>query len=190
MAAPPWQRTRERDASHAKEGTPEAQVELGFRLLDEEDFEQAKKIFEAARRADAKADGPRLGLLFLEANAGRYELARAGCRVLAEEGSLRPELFYLLGLLHDQAGEAAPAERQFHRALFLDASFYMARFRLAEIHQRRGQQAKSAREAQNLLEQLRKLEPGDLVPLSGGMAREALEALCLGLVSADDGARR
>jgi len=134
--------------------------------------------------ADPKHHGARLGLLFLEANEGNYRVAAAGCNVLAEEGSTRPELFYLLGLLADLEGQLDRAERYFQRALFLDAGCYMARLKLAELLQRRGDRTSASLEAQNLLAQLRELAPGELVPLSGGMAREALEAFCLALVAA------
>jgi hypothetical protein len=63
----------------------------------------------------------------------------------------------------------------------------MGRLKLAELHTRTGDRRGSSREASNLLEQLRNLEPGSMVPLSGGLSREALEALCLGLLSDEKG---
>lgn len=183
VEAPPWEKA-EADAARL----PDDRVTRGFQLMDEEDFAAARAEFEGARGVEPRAHGPRLGLLFLEANEGNYKMAEAGCQVLAEEGSTRAELFYLMGLLADLASQAERAERQFQRALFLDSNCYMARLKVAEMLQRRGDTRGAHREAQNLLEQLRKLAPGALVPLSGGMSREALEAFCLGLLSEEGAA--
>lgn len=160
-------------------------VRRGFRKLDEEDFQAAERCFETAAREDVAALGPRIGYLYLKANQGEYDQAFAGCVELASGGATRPELYYLMGLLADLKGDTPMARREFERALFLDTGCFMARFRLAEIYCRLASWAEASREARNLLEQLRNLAPGSLVPLSGGMSREGLEALCLGLLKSD-----
>lgn len=160
-------------------------VARGFRLLDEEDFQAASDTFDRAARLLPDAHGPRIGRLFLNANAGEYRTARRGGEALAAEGATRAELYYLLGLLSDLDGETEKARQEFERCLFLDAECLMARFRLAELHSRRDDWRAASREARNLLEQLRDLNPGALVPLSGGMSREAMETLCLGLMKSE-----
>jgi tetratricopeptide (TPR) repeat protein len=156
-------------------------------LLDQEDFPRARKEFLRIRSENPRSHGARLGLLFLEANEGNYRLAISGTRTLAEEGSTSPELYYLRGILADHEGQVQEAQSHFQRALFLDNNCLMARLKLAEILAQLGDPRGSFREARNLLEQLRNLEPGALVPLSGGLSREALEALCLGLLSEEMG---
>lgn len=183
---PPWERLKREQPPPSPDHLDRV-LARGFRLLDQEDFPAARREFSYAQRQDPRSHGARLGLLFLEANDGNYRLAAAGSRVLAEEGSTLPELFYLQGILADQDGKPEEALQHFQRALFLDPNCLMARLKLAEIHSRTGDRRGSTREAQNLLEQLRNLEPGALVPLSGGFSREALEALCLGLLSDEKG---
>ncbi len=184
----PWQ-TRPETPKPPPIPEEEQLVADGFLRMDEEDFLVARKLFEKARLLAPHAHSPRVGLLFLEANDGLYDRAQAGCEALLEKGAKSPELFYLMGLLADNRGDLKVSKRRFERALFLDSNCFMARFRLAELHQRNGESRPAVREAQNLLEQLRRLEPGALVPLSGGMAREAGEALCLGLLSHETSGR-
>ncbi len=164
-------------------------VQKGFRRLDEEDFAGARTLFERAARYDPAASGPRVGLLFLASNQGDSRTVAAEGKSLVDEGVVSADLHYLLGLMADLEGAPDRARREFERSLYLDPECFMARFRIAEIAARTGNRSQAGREARNLLEQVRTLPPGSMVRLSGGLSREGLEALCLGILRSGDEAR-
>lgn len=182
----PW----DKDPKPEPEGSPpesplrvERWIENGFKQFDEEDFVEAESSFRKALSLNPEALEAEVGMLFLEANQGNLGPALAKGKELASKGANHPRLFYLMGLVSDLKRDHGTARRYFEKALYLDPNCYMARFRLAELKSRDGLDKDAKREARNLLEQLRELEPGSLVPLSGGMSREALETLCLGVLN-------
>ena len=72
------------------------------------------------------------------ANAGRFTDAIEYCE--RHRGSLPPaaELFFLMGMLHQSAGDPDRAEGCFHKTLYLDADHEEAHLALALVARRRG----------------------------------------------------
>lgn len=94
--------------------------------------------------ADAVAEEPvpSLGDLLDEAghlaNAGRHLEALALCERWRAKLPPAPEVFFLMGMLHQAVGDADRAEGCFHKTLYLDASHEEALLALALLARRRG----------------------------------------------------
>lgn len=75
------------------------------------------------------------------ANAHRFGEALARCEAHARVAGPSPELFYLMGVVHQAAGDPDRAEGCFHKTLYLDASHDEALLALALSAARRGDAA-------------------------------------------------
>jgi len=75
------------------------------------------------------------------ANAGRFAEAIEHCE--RHRGSLPPaaELFFMMGMLHQSAGDLDRAEGCFHKTLYLDTDHEEAHLALALVARQRGDQA-------------------------------------------------
>jgi chemotaxis protein methyltransferase WspC len=72
------------------------------------------------------------------ANAGRHAEALALCDEARERLGPSPELFFMMGMLHQSAGDLDRAEGCFHKTLYLDATHDEALLALALLATRRG----------------------------------------------------
>lgn len=72
------------------------------------------------------------------ANAGRIAEALEHCERGRCELAPSPELFFLMGILHQSAGDLERAEGCFHKTLYLDAGHEEAHLALALVARRRG----------------------------------------------------
>lgn len=72
------------------------------------------------------------------ANARRFSSALALCEAHAREVGPAPELFFLMGILHQSAGDPDRAEACFHKTLYLDATHDEALLALALLAAQRG----------------------------------------------------
>jgi chemotaxis protein methyltransferase WspC len=72
------------------------------------------------------------------ANARRFSAALALCEAHAREVGPAPELFFLMGILHQSAGDPDRAEACFHKTLYLDATHDEALLALALLAAQRG----------------------------------------------------
>lgn len=72
------------------------------------------------------------------ANARRFSAALALCEAHAREVGPAPELFFLMGILHQSAGDPDRAEACFHKTLYLDAAHDEALLALALLATQRG----------------------------------------------------
>ncbi len=72
------------------------------------------------------------------ANARRFTEALAVCESHARAAGPAPELFFLMGMVHQSAGDADRAEGCFHKTLYLDASHDEALLALALLAGQRG----------------------------------------------------
>jgi len=75
------------------------------------------------------------------ANARRFAAALAVCEAHARSAGPAPELFFLMGMVHQSAGDADRAEGCFHKTLYLDASHDEALLALALLAGQRGDPA-------------------------------------------------
>jgi chemotaxis protein methyltransferase WspC len=72
------------------------------------------------------------------ANAGRLAEALALCELARHERPPSPELFFLMGMIHQSAGDLDRAEGCFHKTLYLDAAHDEALLALALLAAQRG----------------------------------------------------
>jgi len=72
------------------------------------------------------------------ANTRRFTAAIALCEQHAREAGPAPALFFLMGILHQSAGDPDRAEACFHKALYLDAAHDEALLALALLAAQRG----------------------------------------------------
>ncbi|MFM8434764.1 MAG: CheR family methyltransferase [Planctomycetia bacterium] len=72
------------------------------------------------------------------ANALRFGAALALCETHARQAGPAPELFFLMGILHQSAGDPDRAEACFHKTLYLDATHDEALLALALLAAQRG----------------------------------------------------
>ena len=72
------------------------------------------------------------------ANAGRLDEALAACDRGRQGRPPSPEIFFLMGMIHQAAGDADRAEACLHRAVYLDAAHDEALLALALIAAQRG----------------------------------------------------
>ena len=72
------------------------------------------------------------------ANARRFGAALALCERHTREAGPAPELFFLMGILHQSAGDPDRAEACFHKTLYLDAAHDEALLALALLAAQRG----------------------------------------------------
>jgi len=102
-------------------------------------------IAEIAPPAEPEADAPSLDDVLREAgamaNARRFSDAVAWCERHARRLDPSPALFFLLGMLHQSAGDSDRAEGCFHKTLYLDASHDEALLALALLAAQRGDAA-------------------------------------------------
>jgi tetratricopeptide (TPR) repeat protein len=72
------------------------------------------------------------------ANAGRIAEALEHCERQRSALAPAPELFFLMGILHQSAGDLDRAEGCFHKTLYLDAGHEEAHLALALVARQRG----------------------------------------------------
>lgn len=72
------------------------------------------------------------------ANAGRHLDALALCDRWRTKLAPAPELFFLMGVLHQAVGDADRAEGCFHKTLYLDSGHEEALLALALLARQRG----------------------------------------------------
>jgi chemotaxis protein methyltransferase WspC len=78
------------------------------------------------------------------ANARRFSDALAFCEEQGKRLGPSPELFFLMGMLHQSAGDLDRAEGCFHKTLYLDGSHEEALLALALLAAQRGDAAMAA----------------------------------------------
>ncbi len=75
------------------------------------------------------------------ANAGRFAEAIEACERSRSQLAPAPELFFLMGMLHQSSGDLDRAEGCFHKTLYLDGDHEEALLALALVARRRGDAA-------------------------------------------------
>ena len=102
------------------------------------------------------------------ANQARYEEAA----LFIEQSLIKNKLFipayYLLGSIKEQSGDMDGAEINYKKVLYLDSSFLLANFSLANIYKRGEEKDKALRQFRNTLKLLGRKMPDDIIPYRGG----------------------
>lgn len=143
-----------RDIIRADAGNPQANVRLGYVLLDSGRCAEAIPRFTVAVRAHLPSADAHLGRAACELAAKNVEAAE---RTLSEAQNVEPDnpvVSANLGLLLSDSGRAEAAIPHLQRALSLDPGLHQARFGLALGYARTNRRPEAAREAQELLRRL------------------------------------
>jgi predicted Zn-dependent protease len=143
-----------RDILRADPGNPQANVRLGYVLLDSGRCADAILRFTVAIAAHLPSADAHLGRAACEATAKN---AAAAERTLTEAQQVEPDnpvVSANLGLLLSDHGRPAAGIPHLQRALSLDPELHQARFGLALAYARTDRRPEAAREAQELLRRL------------------------------------
>jgi choline-sulfatase len=133
---------------------PQANLRLGYVLLESNRCAQAVRFLRAAIAARMPGADAHLGLAQCEAAARQPGEAYV---TLLDAERLEPDnpvVLVNMGIVLSDMGRHADAITAFRRALALDPDFHEARFNLARAFARAGQRPDAAREAQDLLTRL------------------------------------
>jgi choline-sulfatase len=133
---------------------PQANLRLGYVLLESNACADAIPHFKRAIAAQVPSVDAHLGLAQCEAAARRLGDAQ---KVLTEAERLEPGnpvVAANLGLVLSDAGRHEEGIGALRRALAIDQDFHEARFNLARVLARAGRRGEAAREAQELLARL------------------------------------
>jgi arylsulfatase A-like enzyme len=143
-----------RNILRADPKNPQANLRLGYVLLDAGRCSDAMPRFAAAIAAGVPGADAHLGRAACETAAKNMT---AAARTLTAAQAIEPENAVIsanLGLVLSDAGQPASAIPQLQRALSLDPDLHQARFGLAIAYARAGRRSEAAREAQDLLRRL------------------------------------
>jgi choline-sulfatase len=146
-----------RDIVRADPGNPQANVRLGYVLLNSGRCADAIPRFTVAITAHLPSADAHLGRAACEAAAKNVAAAE---RTLTDAQQVEPDnpvVSANLGLLLSDNGRPAAGIPHLQRALTLDPDLHQARFGLALAYARTDQRSEAAKEAQELL---RRLPPG------------------------------
>ena len=146
-----------RDTLRADPGNPQANLRLGYALLESGRCGEAIKRFAAASTSGMPSADAHLGRAACEVASKDFAAAQ---RTLSAAQAIEPDnpvISANLGLVLSDAGQPAAAIPHLQRALSLDPDLHQGRFALAIAYARIGRKADAAAEAQTLLRRL----PGD-----------------------------
>ena len=148
-----------RDILSLDPGNPQANLRLGYELMNAGHCREAIPRFTAAIQAQIPGADAHLGLAGCQIEAKETTAAqRTLTAALAREPG-NPVVLANLGLLLSDAGHATDAIPHLERALTLDPNLNQARFGLAVAYARAGRRADAARAAAELLKRLPESAP-------------------------------
>lgn len=146
--------------------------------FDRENFKTASQKYATILAVDPDHVGALIGQGFISANRGEYDSALACCRRALQLDDLRPDAYFLRGLIHDLCGESAEAIGEYRKALLLDMAFVMPHYNLSKIYWRLGKLEDARRQLNNAVRLLEKTPHESLIPLSGGLSRAVFLEVC------------
>jgi len=138
-------------------GNPQANVRLGYVLLESNRVDAAKRHFEAAIAARLPGADAYLGLAACEATVQQFDAAARALREAERMEPDNPVVSANLGIVLADAGRPSDGILPLERAVTLDPDFHEARFNLARAYARAGRRSDAAAAARDLLRRL----PGD-----------------------------
>ena len=133
---------------------PQANLRLGYVLLESNRCAEAVPLFRTAIAARVPTADAHLGLGQCQAAARRPDDVYV---TLLDAERLEPDnpvVFANMGIVLSDMERHAESITAFQRALTIDPDFHEARFNLARVYARAGRRADAAREAQDLLTRL------------------------------------
>ena len=127
---------------------------LGVQYLKLKQFDQAAEQFESTLKLNPKYFDSRLNLGLVLIEQGKYNEAINHLTEAISVDSARPSAHLWLGIALLQANDLVAAERELTKALMMGGSdFLVARYYIAHVHLRRGEQIDAVRELKMYLEQ-------------------------------------
>jgi chemotaxis protein methyltransferase CheR len=122
--------------------------------------------------------GAMVGKGFILANEGRYELALEACERALAADDLRPEVYFLRGLICELQDDLDGALSEYRKALLLDMEFIMPHYNLCKVFSRLGRTRDARRELNNTVRLLEKTPDEAIIPHSGGLSRAVFLEVC------------
>lgn len=104
-----------------------------------------------------------------------------------KKDKLNPSFHYLHALLLQNSGHLGQAIQSVQKALFIDPSFVIAHFVLANMFLQSGKPEKAKKHFQNCLSLLEEVKPETILPHSDGMNAMNLKSLIISLVGKCEG---
>jgi arylsulfatase A-like enzyme/Tfp pilus assembly protein PilF len=133
---------------------PQANLRLGYVLLESNRCEAARRHFESAIALRLPGADAHLGLAACEAAARRFDAAARVLRAAARAEPDDPVVEANLGIVLADGGRPSEGIPPLERAVALDPDFHQARFNLARVYARAGRRAEAAATASDLLQRL------------------------------------
>jgi arylsulfatase A-like enzyme/Tfp pilus assembly protein PilF len=135
-------------------GNPQANLRLGYVLLESNRCAAAVPLLRVAIAAKIPTADAHLGLGMCQASARQLDAATATLRAAEAVEPGNPVVLANLGIVLSDAGRHREAIEALQRALALDPDFHEGRFNLARVYARAGERSDATREAQELLTRL------------------------------------
>jgi chemotaxis protein methyltransferase CheR len=146
--------------------------------FNRENFKTASQIYATILRHDSRHVGALVGKGFIQANAGAYEEALATSAEALAIDDLRPEAYFLRGLILELQDDLPGAADEYRKALLLDLDFIMPHYNLSKVYGRLGRQRDARRELNNTVRLLERAGDEALIPFSGGLSRAVFLEVC------------
>jgi arylsulfatase A-like enzyme/Flp pilus assembly protein TadD len=137
----------------------QAQMRLGYALVESGDLRGAERHFNAALSASMPTADVHLGLALCFAATGRPQEAARALQEARRIEPGNPVVDANLGALALEAGDAVAAAEYLGVALKIDPDLHQARFNLARALARQGRRAEALAEAQALLQRMPAASP-------------------------------
>jgi choline-sulfatase len=133
---------------------PQANLRLGYSLLESNKCKEAVARFRSAIAAHLPSADAHLGLAACQVSGGQFEAAAATLRDAEHIEPGNPVTAANLGLVLSDSGHPTEAIDPLQRALTIDPNLHQARFGLAVAFARAGRRAEAAATAEELLRRL------------------------------------
>ena len=138
----------------ADPGNPQANLRLGYVLLDSNRCRDAVRPFQSAIASHLPSADAHLGLAACEVSDRHFDAAAATLRDAERIEPGNPVVLANLGIVLSDGGRPADAIEPLQRALSIDPDLHQARFNLAIALARVGRRAEAATSAEELLRRL------------------------------------
>jgi chemotaxis protein methyltransferase CheR len=146
--------------------------------FDRENFRTASQGYDTILRHMPRHVGAMVGKGFILANEGLYEQALEVCTQALAVDDLRPEVYFLRGLICELQNHLEGALVEYRKALLLDMEFIMPHYNLSKVFWRLGRPRDARRELNNTVRLLEKTADEATIPYSGGLSRAVFLEVC------------
>lgn len=146
--------------------------------FNRENFRTASQLYDTILRRLPRHVGAMVGKGFILANEGRYAEALEVCVQALDIDDLRPEVYFLRGMIGELQSDLEGALEEYRKALLLDIDFIMAHYNLSKLFWRLGRQSDARREHNNTVRLLEKTADETIIPYSGGLSRVVFLEVC------------